>query len=63
VQTLVGPLVVALIFVGLEDRLATLEFWRATFGMIIIGICVVMPRGIVGSTRLFFVWREGDRRR
>ena len=63
VQTLVGPLVGAAIFVGLEDRLATLEFWRAIFGMIIIGICVVMPRGIVGSTQPLFVWRQGDTRR
>jgi branched-chain amino acid transport system permease protein len=50
VQTLTGPLFGALTFVALEDRLSTFEFWRAIFGLIIIGICVVMPKGIVGST-------------
>ncbi len=50
VQTLVGPLVGAFTFVVLEDRLATFEYWRAIFGLIIIGICVIMPKGIVGST-------------
>jgi branched-chain amino acid transport system permease protein len=44
----------ALTFVGLQDRLATLEFWRLIFGMIIIAICVVMPKGIAGSTRALF---------
>ncbi|NNE23732.1 MAG: branched-chain amino acid ABC transporter permease, partial [Rhizobiales bacterium] len=51
VHTLTGPLVGAVTFVVLEDRLATFEFWRALFGGIIIVICVVMPAGIVGSTR------------
>jgi branched-chain amino acid transport system permease protein len=55
VQSLVGPMVGALTFVGLQDRLATLEFWRLIFGMIIIAICVVMPKGIAGSTRALFV--------
>jgi branched-chain amino acid transport system permease protein len=54
VQTLVGPLVGALTFVVLEDRLATFEFWRAIFGLIIIGICVVMTKGIVGSASALF---------
>ena len=53
VQTLVGPLVGALTFVVLEDRLLVLEFWRAIFGLIIIAICVAMPLGIVGSLRRF----------
>jgi ABC-type branched-subunit amino acid transport system permease subunit len=35
--------------------LATLEFWRLIFGIIIIAICVVMPKGIAGSTRSLFV--------
>jgi branched-chain amino acid transport system permease protein len=55
VQSLVGPMVGALTFIGLQDRLATLEFWRLIFGMIIIAICVVMPKGIAGSTRALFV--------
>jgi branched-chain amino acid transport system permease protein len=55
VQSLAGPMVGALTFVGLQDRLATLEFWRLIFGIIIIAICVVMPKGIAGSTRALFV--------
>jgi branched-chain amino acid transport system permease protein len=55
VQSLIGPMVGALTFVGLQDRLATLEFWRLLFGMIIIAICVLMPKGIAGSTRALLV--------
>ena len=54
VQTLVGPLVGAFAFVVLEDRLLALEFWRAIFGLIIIGICLAMPKGIAGSLRALF---------
>jgi branched-chain amino acid transport system permease protein len=54
VQTLVGPLAGAFAFVVLEDRLLALEFWRAIFGLIIIGICLGMPKGIVGSLRVLF---------
>ena len=57
VQTMVGPLVGAVILVGLEDRLSTFEFWRAIFGLIIIGICVAMPRGVVGSIGALFTRR------
>ena len=32
----------------------TFEFWRAIFGLIIIGICVLMPKGIVGSASALF---------
>ncbi len=49
VQTLIGPLAGAFAFVFLENRLLAFEFWRAIFGLIIIGICVAMPLGIVGS--------------
>ena len=51
VQTLVGPVVGAFTFVVLEDRLSTFEFWRAVFGLIIIGVCIAMPQGIAGSAR------------
>ncbi|MCP4329804.1 MAG: ABC transporter permease [Alphaproteobacteria bacterium] len=62
VQTLIGPLVGALTFVVLEDRLATFEFWRAIFGIIIIAICVAMPKGIVGSTGALFARLTGRER-
>lgn len=51
VQTLIGPLAGAFAFVFLENRLLAFEFWRAIFGLIIIGICLAMPHGIVGSLR------------
>ena len=51
VQTLTGPLAGAFAFVFLENRLLAFEFWRAIFGLIIIGICLAMPQGIVGSLR------------
>ncbi len=51
VQTLSGPLVGAATFVGLEDQISRLEYWRAIMGAIIIGICVLAPKGIVGSVR------------
>ena len=51
VQTLVGPVVGAFTFVVLEDRLSAFEFWRAVFGLIIIGVCIAMPQGIAGSAR------------
>ncbi len=57
VQTLVGPLVGAFAFVVLEDRLLAFQYWRAIFGLIIIGICIAMPEGIVGSTRSFLTRR------
>lgn len=54
VQTLSGPLVGAAVFVGLEDQLSRLEYWRFILGAVIIFICVLMPDGIVGSAgRLF----------
>lgn len=61
VQTLTGPLAGALTFVVLEDRLTTFEFWRAAFGLIIIGICVIMPAGIVGTTGALFARFSGSR--
>ncbi|MSP66493.1 MAG: ABC transporter permease [Alphaproteobacteria bacterium] len=51
VQTLVGPILGALTFVILEDRLSAFDYWRSAFGLIIILICVLMPKGIVGSGR------------
>ena len=55
VQTLVGPIVGAFTFVVLEDRLSAFEFWRAVFGLIIIGVCIAMPQGIAGFARAAMV--------
>lgn len=51
VETLSGPLVGAAAFVGLQDQLSRIEYWRFLLGLIIVGICVLMPQGIVGSLR------------
>jgi branched-chain amino acid transport system permease protein len=51
VRTLFGPIVGSASFVILSDRLSTLDYWRAIFGAIIIGICVIMPSGIAGFAK------------
>lgn len=64
VQTLLGPIAGAFTFVVLEDRLSTFEFWRAIFGLIIIGVCIAMPQGIAGSARVVLRrlgWLEAGR--
>ncbi|MBK8906609.1 MAG: ABC transporter permease [Rhodospirillales bacterium] len=59
VQTLSGPIVGAFAFVGLEDWLARLAYWRLILGLAIVGICVLMPKGVVGAA----VDLTGDRDR
>ncbi len=51
VETLSGPLIGAIAFVGLEDQLSRLDYWRFILGLVIVGICVLMPQGIVGSVQ------------
>lgn len=51
VHTLLGPLVGAATFVGLEDQVSRLNWWRAILGLIILAVCVLAPKGIVGSLR------------
>lgn len=61
VETLSGPLVGAVAFVGLEDQLSRLEYWRLILGSVIVGICVLMPQGIVGSLGVVLGRERGAR--
>jgi branched-chain amino acid transport system permease protein len=50
VQTLAGPLVGAVVYHGLQVWFATLtRFWPLIVGLIIIGLVLVFPQGIVGQ--------------
>ena len=50
IQTLIGPLVGAPVFVILQDTvMRQTEFWRATLGAVILLLVLVFPAGIVGT--------------
>ncbi|TAD90819.1 MAG: ABC transporter permease [Alphaproteobacteria bacterium] len=50
IHTLSGPLVGALVFVGLEDVLTrATDLWRMALGLIILGVVLVFPQGVVGA--------------
>ena len=49
IQTLAGPLVGAVTFVGLSDTVSQYsEYWRATLGGIILLLVLLFPRGVAG---------------
>lgn len=50
VQTLTGPLVGALVFVGLQDWIVrATPYWHAVLGAVVVAITIAFPQGIVGS--------------
>jgi branched-chain amino acid transport system permease protein len=51
VKTLSGGVVGAGFFKGIEDVLTRFEYWRLVMGLLIIGVVVLAPDGIVGSLR------------
>ena len=52
VQTLIGPVVGAAVFIGLQDWIVrTTTYWQAVLGATIILITVLFPQGIVGTLR------------
>ena len=52
VQTLLGPVVGAAVFVWLEDTIAReIGFWRAMLGATILVLVMLFPAGIAGSLR------------
>lgn len=64
VQTIVGPLVGASVFVWLQDTVIRYtEYWRAVLGMIILTLVLVFPAGIVGSLQLLFHSYRGATKR
>jgi len=60
IQTLIGPLVGAPVFVILQDTIMRqTEFWRATLGAVILLLVLVFPGGIVGTLAK---WIGGDKK-
>ena len=51
VKTLAGGVVGATAFKGIEDALTRFEYWRLVMGLLIIGIVIAAPEGIVGALR------------
>ena len=60
-QTLVGPVVGASVFVVLQDTIMRqTEFWRGLLGVIIPILALTFPRGLVGSVTRFFGNRKAQ---
>ncbi len=53
VKTLAGGVVGAGFFKGIEETLTRFEYWRLVMGLLIIGVVILAPNGIVGSLRKF----------
>jgi branched-chain amino acid transport system permease protein len=52
VQTLIGPVVGAAVFIGLQDWITrATAYWQAVLGTAVIMLTVLFPQGIVGSLR------------
>jgi branched-chain amino acid transport system permease protein len=51
VKTLSGGVVGAAFFKGIEEVLLKFEYWRLVMGLLIIGVVILAPEGIVGSLR------------
>jgi branched-chain amino acid transport system permease protein len=51
VKTLAGGLVGGAFFKGVEEVLVRFEYWRLALGLLIIGVVILAPDGIVGSLR------------
>ncbi|WP_118133033.1 ABC transporter permease [Oceanicella sp. SM1341] len=56
VKTLSGAVVGGAFFESVKDWLTRLEYWRLVLGLVIIGVVIVAPEGIVGTAR-----RVGER--
>ena len=65
VKTLAGGVVGAGFFKGIEETLLQFEYWRLVMGLLIIGIVILAPEGVVGSfrkaVRRFSGANEGDK--
>jgi branched-chain amino acid transport system permease protein len=49
IHTMTGPLVGALLYVGLQEQISRLtDLWRLVLGLIIIGLVLVFPEGVAG---------------
>ena len=54
VKTLSGGVVGAAALTLVQDYITRFEYWRLALGLLIIGVVVIAPRGIVGSFRALF---------
>ena len=65
VKTLSGGVVGAGFFKGIEETLLQFEYWRLVMGLLIIGVVILAPEGVVGSfrktVRRFSGANEGDK--
>ena len=61
-QTLVGPVLGAAVFTGLQDWLArSIAYWHAVLGLAVIALTMLFPQGIAGQFRQQFGRkRRGD---
>jgi branched-chain amino acid transport system permease protein len=60
VQTLAGPIVGAVTFMGLYDTVSQYtDYWRASLGLVILLLVLLFPQGIAGYVgRLMQRWRH-----
>ncbi|MGM0560793.1 MAG: ABC transporter permease [Pseudomonadota bacterium] len=62
VQSLTGPILGAAIFTGLKAELVSLtNYWRLLLGLLIVGLCILFPRGLAGAGREMAAWLPGRR--
>lgn len=60
VQTVSGPIVGALVYVGLEEQLVRLtDYWRIVLGLAIILLVLAFPEGIAGFVQRRWELRDG----
>ena len=63
VQTLMGPVAGAAVFIGLQDWITrTTAYWQAVLGCTVILITVLFPQGMVGTFRALLHRRAGAAR-
>jgi branched-chain amino acid transport system permease protein len=61
VQTLSGPVIGAIAFVGLQEELArATDLWRLFLGLVIIGLVLAFPQGLVGFIAARFARPNAD---
>ncbi len=60
-NTLSGPIVGSVIYTWLESEVSRqTELWRLVLGLIILGIVMFFPHGIVGMINNNLIKRKGD---
>ena len=59
-NTLSGPVVGSVVYTWLESEVSrATELWRLCLGLIILGIVIFFPHGIVGTINSFILKRKG----